>query len=554
MIVIALAALAGSASASTNISGTGEPAFTNSVSNTNWVGWTKFNSYYKFYLAFYAYTNGTQSGPYNSSLFGGTGFNASNVSGEESFTWNGVTLNEGSTYGVCASGQYTLDNSNLFFPESQSSCGAGIIDNKRSTTTIDRTKPQIQVAVSGTDEYTKTVPVPVTISYNDNLAFPFPANFICARTGTEPAAAAASCNAPGPAQYNYNNLCSVPANPSSKVTSFSCTVTDSPPLPDGPVTVCAISADSAVPDNPSSSNQFNATASQANLSPSQCGYVRLDRTAPQLSFTAPATVKVGDLVTANGTVTDGGSGASGTVAWTWGDNTVAGAGISATHTYTQPGTFTITMSSGDKVGNAAQTTKTITVAAAPSGGGGGTPPGGGGTPPGGGAPGGGSATGGGGTVTPPPSVGDIARQVGGTGAAATQTTSAGSLDVLTARRVRLSPKLKALPIALTAETAGKASFALVRGGRIASKAGLTITKPGSLGFKLKLPKKFRPGKYSLKITFLPAGGSNASVKSITITFAAAKAKAGSATAPVTDSAALIHGTGPRLLPTAGFQR
>src|SRR5437764_173423 len=96
---------------------------------------------------------------------------------------------------------------------------------------------QALVSVEGTGEpgYTKTVPIPVTIGYSDNLAFPFPATFICARTGLDPVAAAADCNAPGPVKFNYSSDCSVPANPSSNVTSFSCSVTDSPPVPDGPV-------------------------------------------------------------------------------------------------------------------------------------------------------------------------------------------------------------------------------------------------------------------------------------------------------------------------------
>ena len=48
-------------------------------------------------------------------------------------------------------------------------------------------------------------------------------------------------------------------------------------------------------------------------------------------------------------------------------------------------------------------------------------------------------------------------------------------------------------MALTAETAGKAQFALVRSGRIAAQGGISITKPGTLGFKLKLPKKLKAG-------------------------------------------------------------
>ena len=40
---------------------------------------------------------------------------------------------------------------------------------------------------------------------------------------------------------------------------------------------------------------------------------------------------------------------------------------------------------------------------------------------------------------------------------------------------------------------GKAQFALVRSGRIAAQGGINITKPGTLGFKLKLPKKLKAG-------------------------------------------------------------
>ena len=517
--------LATGAHASTNVAGTGEPAFTNSATNTNWAGWTKFSSYYRFYLAFYAFTNNAQQGPFNSAYFGNQFPNAQNVSGEESFSWNSVTLNEGSSYGVCATGEYSLDNTNLFFPESQNSCGAGSIDNKRSTTTIDRTKPTISVAVSGTDEYTKTVPIPVVISYSDNLAFPFPATFICSRTGLDPAVATTACNAPGPAQFNYSSVCSVPANPASSLTAFNCTVTDTPPLPDGPVTVCAISADASIPDNPSSSNQAQ-TSDKANLSASQCGYVRVDRTAPGVSFTAPMAAKVGDLVSFSGSVTDAGSGASGTISWAWGDNTAGASGAAATHTYTQAGTFTITMSSTDKVGNASQATQTITVTSPPPvvpPGSGATPGGTGGTSGAGaaGTPAGSGTAGSGGTVTPPPSAAQITQLVGGSGVAgATQRGSAGGLDVLTASKVKLTKKLKALPLALTAASAGRATFALVIGGRIVSQAGLDVTSPGSIGFRLKVPAALRPGRYRLKISFTPKGASVASVKTLAVTFTA----------------------------------
>ncbi len=519
-----------------SIEGTGEPAFTNTTTNTVFVryqgdGFTTYRLHFRYIVGGNLFAD---------DFTGNLGNPASNVAFAD---WAGVvnTLAEGNTYAICTQGEtQDLFPPNWVAPTSNSTCD--FTQTKRVGTTIDRTKPAISVAVSGNDEYTRTVPVPVTISYSDNLAFPFPATFICARTNMDPAAAAAACNAAGPPQYNFSDVCSVPANPNSNVTSFSCSILDSPTLPDGPVTLCAISADASIPDNPASSNQAQ-TSDKANLSLSQCGYVRVDRTAPGVSFTAPATANVGDLINVGGTVTDAGSGASGNVAWTWGDNTAPGAGIATTHTYTQAGTYTITMSSGDKVGNASQATQTITVTTPPPTGGG-TP--GGGTP----GPGGGTATGGGGTVTPPPTASQIAQQVGVSGGAgATQTTSAGALDVLTARKLKLTRKLKALPLALTAETAGRATFALVRSGRIAARAGLNITKPGSLGFRLKLPKSLKAGRYSLKISFTPAGATRASVKTIPITLVKpAKKKAKRAAARSRGSAAHVTGAGAARIP------
>jgi hypothetical protein len=151
-------------------------------------------------------------------------------------------------------------------------------------------------------------------------------------------------------------------------------------------------------------------------------------------------------------------------------------------------------------------------------------------------------------VTPAPTASEIAKQAGVTGGAgATQTTSAGALDVLTAKKLVLTKKLKALPLALTADTAGRATFALIRSGRIAAKAGLNITKPGSLGFRLKLPKSLKAGRYSLKISFTPTGASKASIKTIKVTFVKKKAKKASA-ARGRHSAARVTAAGPARVP------
>jgi len=529
-VVALLCALAvAPAQALVSVEGTGEPAFTNTTTNTVFVRYA--GDGFSTYRLHFRYIVGPNL--FADDYTGNLGNPSSNVAFAD---WGGIvnTLSEGQYYAICTQGEtQDIAPPNWVAPTTNSTCQ--ITETKRTGTTIDRTKPAISVSVSGEDQYTRTVPIPVTINYSDNLAFPFPANFICARTGLDPAAAAAACNAPGPAQFNYNSDCSLPANPGSNVTSFSCSLTDSPPLPDGPVTVCAIAADGAIPDNPLSADQ-GQTADKANLSLAQCGYVNVDRTAPDVSFTAPSTAHVGDLITVNGTVTDGGSGASPTVTWTWGDNTANGAGISTTHTYTQAGTYTITMATGDNAGNPGQSTQTITVAPPP--------------PPGGGSPGGGTSTGGGGTVTPPPTATEIAKQVGVSGGAgATQTTSAGGLDVLTAKKLRLGKKLKYLPLALTADTAGRATFALIRAGRIAAKAGLTITKPGSLGFRLKLPRKLKAGRYSLKISYTPAGASKASVKTIHVTFVKAKKKKKARNASAAAVyAARVTGAGPARIP------
>jgi hypothetical protein len=63
---------------------------------------------------------------------------------------------------------------------------------------------------------------------------------------------------------------------------------DASNLPDGPVTVCVISADASVPDNPSSADQ-SKTAMSANHSDQKCDTVTLDRSVPTPLPTDPGT-------------------------------------------------------------------------------------------------------------------------------------------------------------------------------------------------------------------------------------------------------------------------
>ena len=58
-------------------------------------------------------------------------------------------------------------------------------------------------------------------------------------------------------------------------------------------------------------------------------------------------VKVGDLVTFQSQATDATSGVGAQSAWTWGDNTAGGGGASATHTFTQAGTYEVKLTVAD---------------------------------------------------------------------------------------------------------------------------------------------------------------------------------------------------------------
>ncbi len=98
---------------------------------------------------------------------------------------------------------------------------------------------------------------------------------------------------------------------------------------------CVRAADAAIPDNPSSSNQ-SASADKANLSDPACDGVVLDRTAPEVSISGPATARVGDLVAFGVQAADATSGLTSEYEWAWGDDTAAGSGEAPRHTFLQP--------------------------------------------------------------------------------------------------------------------------------------------------------------------------------------------------------------------------
>jgi hypothetical protein len=113
----------------------------------------------------------------------------------------------------------------------------------------------------------------------------------------------------------------------------------------------------------------------------------------------------------------------------------------------------------------------------------------------------------------------------------TQQAAIGSLDIATAKTLKLSSKLKHLPMALTAEAPGTVSFAFVKGARIVARGATRLTRAGTFSYRLKLPKasRLKAGSYSLKVSFTSQGATKAVTRTIKIRLTGA-AKAGKASA------------------------
>jgi hypothetical protein len=229
-----------------------------------------------------------------------------------------------------------------------------------------------------------------------------------------------------------------------------------------------------------------------------------------VSIDAPSSAKVGDLVSFGAQASDATSGVAGGFDWSFGDTTGGATGDAVNHTFTQAGTYEVRAKTLDGAGNQGTATKVVTVPAAGTGGGG---------TPGGGAQGG-----------------------------SDDGTSAAALDVTAPRK--LKAKAKSLPLTPTADTPGKASFALVRSGRVIAR-GSKALDAGTTTYKLKLPRKVKAGRYVLKVTFTPAGGrATTTTRKVTLT---GKAKARKARASAAAHGARVSGAGaPVGLPNGVF--
>lgn len=471
--ILAGLAAAGPAAADVTVEGTGEPAYTNSANNTQWIRWERPASAdaYRLHARYYR----------DNVLVNEDTWPVSEASGTAWLDWSGVaTLVHGGQYGICVTGEYSLPNDSLYFPDGSNSCTNGANAGKRTHTTIDRSKPNASVTLAGGAEFTKQGTIPMSIGFQDDVAGPNPANFVCVQAGPGP------CNG----QHQYLTQCSVPAGP-GKSTTFSCGV-DASQLPDGPVTACVIAADAAVPNNPSSANQ-TGNANQANLSDSKCDTIVLDRQGPSLAVSASKTVvQTGEQVALSADMSDSISGIDTTTSsWDFGDGKAATPGSAVNRSFDQPGTYVVTFHAKDKAGNESSAQKTITVEAPASGGnppaGGGTPPAGGGTPPaGGGTPpaGGGNPPAGGG---PLPGV------------------QIGAIRVTVPKSIRVG-KVKQLVLGAHTEQAGVLTLRLVRGKKVYSRLTVGLS-PGDTKQRLRLPKGLKRGTYVVKIAFKAKGTS-----------------------------------------------
>jgi hypothetical protein len=467
-LIVAALILAAPASAEVTVEGTGEPAFTNSTNNTQWIRWQAPSGSDDYRLHARYYRNNVQISEVTWPV---------PATGTAWLDWSGVaTLEEGNTYAICVVGEFSFPNDSLFFTDGANSCTNGANEGKRTSTTIDRTKPTTSLVAAGGAAVTKQASIPVSIGFQDTTAGPFPATFMCVKAGAGP------CDS----GFTHSAGCSVPAGP-GKSTSFNCNV-DASQLPDGPVTVCVIAADASVPNKPSSADQ-TGSANQANHSDSKCDTVVLDRQGPTLGAIASKTVMLtGEQVAFSATATDSVAGLDASKSrWEFGDGTPASAGTSVSHSFAQPGTYVVMFRAEDQAGNGSLVQKTVTVNAPPTS----------------------NPT----TPTTPsnpttPSVpGPSVPAPNGPATADGRLASVqiGDVTVLVPKRVRLS-KVRQLVLGTRTDQAGKLTLLLTRGKKVYSRLAIRLAT-GESSQRLRLPRRLKAGTYAVKIAFTPTGAS-----------------------------------------------
>ena len=493
-LILALAALAAvpsAASAAVHVAGSGEPAYTSSHNNTQFVSWDPTGGSYRLRIRWLVDTQEVHEGTFR--VYPGN-------SGPLPLDWTGVrTLEEGRIYEICVQGESEVIG--RWTADGPDTCTEGRQQGKRTYTTIDRTKPTTSIEIAGGAAFTKGGSVPLEIGFHDNLAGPYPATFLCVEAGAPP------CDG----TFVPSNACSVPQDGAHN-TTFKCNL-DLPALPDGPVTVCAIGADASMPDNSTSPDQHRP-ATMTNRSDASCDTILLDRTAPSLTADASKTaVLVGESVSFSASASDGGTGVDGgSVRWQWGDGSAEVPGFSAGHAFQQPGTYTVRVRAKDAAGNEAVAERTIQVAGLPK------PPDPDPKPdpekpdP---------------DPKPDPNLDpgllvpiekDVAADAGGGPVLRAQV---GSLTVLTPKRFRIG-RSRRLSVGVRTDQAGELTLTLVRGKKKTVARLRVSLAPGSSKQRLKLPRALKAGTHSLKVAFRPAGADWSASGSAKIAFVKAK--------------------------------
>ena len=91
-------------------------------------------------------------------------------------------------------------------------------------------------------------------------------------------------------------------------------------------------------------------------------------------------------------------------------------------------------------------------------------------------------------------------------------------------------------------------LSLARGGRVVSRGGTAVVA-GSTSYKLKLPKGVKAGRYKIKATYTPTGGTaKTTSRAITLT---GKARSARASVSVAKAGAEVDG-GPVGMPDGAF--
>jgi hypothetical protein len=186
------------AAAQVRPAGTGEPAYTNSQQNTQWLEWPATSGADGYKVRFDYYENGAL-------VANPTQGDAPNGATDVWANWSGVrTLQHGGQYGICAQGHWSLPNDSLFFPDGPNSCAMGTQLGRRAHTVIDRSKPNASVTLAGGAAVTKDAKVPIQVGFADDVAGPFPANFLCFQFG----GTTNICDAGAGFIYGYTSACS----------------------------------------------------------------------------------------------------------------------------------------------------------------------------------------------------------------------------------------------------------------------------------------------------------------------------------------------------------